>query len=96
MYVYTYATIYEDTHTFQEQPRESIADFYIERPFCSLYTHSGTPALVYKPLLPCIKLFPTEGNSNRLQGFIRQTLINLIISTTSQPVHERSKDDPLC
>lgn len=39
--------------------------------------------------LACIKLFPTEGNSDRLQGFIRQTLINLIIDhRRSQPVHE--------
>lgn len=44
-----------------------------------------------KLLLACIKLFPTEGNSNRLQGFIRQTLINLIIDHISTHTRDQKK-----
>lgn len=58
----------------QGHSRESIVDFYIEYPFCSLYALRHATLVSF---LPCIKLLPT--NSDRLQGFIQQTLINLII-----------------
>lgn len=41
------------------------------------------------PRLACIKLFPT--NSDRLQGFIRQTLINLIIDHISTHTRDQKK-----
>lgn len=55
-----------------------------------LFTLRGTPRLA-KALLACIKLLPTEGNSDRLQGFIRQTLINLIIDHISARTRDQKK-----
>lgn len=51
------------------------------------FTLRGTPR-PSRSFLACIKLLPTVGNSNRLQGFIRQTLINLIIDRISTRTRE--------
>lgn len=53
------------------------------QPLLSLCTPRGSPT--------CIKLSFTEDNSDRLQGFIRQTPINLIIDRISSRTRDQKK-----
>lgn len=84
--VYTYACSCDDLKdTLVNQSPTFISNIRFV-----LFTLRGTPRLA-KALLACIKLFPTEGNSDRLQGFIRQTLINPIIDHISARTRDQKK-----